>query len=110
MNQFYKYIRIIAAVLLSGLIALLCAGALIAIFGFSFWALDTLLGFINLAPKFEYDALSFVRSVFFCLDAQFKPIFFVLWAVILFTGFRQGWIKKQLAWIDEKQTKVKKDE
>lgn len=95
MNQFLKFIKGVAVVIFSGLIALLCTGALILIFGSFFWGLDTVFDFINLSPKFEFNVLSLLRSFFFWLEAQFKSVFLVLWAIILIVGFKWDWIKKE---------------
>jgi len=91
----------IASLFISGLIALLCTGASVLLFGLFFWFLDDVaFGFLNLPPKFEYDVLSLLRSVFFWLEnAYFMPTFFVLWAIILLVAFKISWIKKKLTWI-----------
>lgn len=93
-------------VFFSGLAALLCTGALTLAFGLLFWFLDDFVfNFLNLSPKFEYDAASSLRSVFFWLfddGANFQRTFFVLWAIILLVGFRGDWMKKRIAWVKEK--------
>jgi len=88
----------IFAAFVSGIVALLCTGVLIFIFGLSFWILDDFVfDFLNLSPKFEYDVLVMFRSVFFWSEnTHFMLTFFILWAIILFAGLKWGWIKKKL--------------
>ena len=93
--------RTIAILFFSGLAVLLCTGVFVFLFGLSFWILDDFVfDFLNLPPKFEYDVLSLLRSIFFWLeDVHFIPTFFVLWAIILLVAFKSSWIKKKLTWI-----------
>ncbi|MBI5072148.1 hypothetical protein HZB93_04700 [Candidatus Falkowbacteria bacterium] len=102
MNQFSKYIKWTAIVFFSGLAALLCTEVFIFIFGLFYWALDEFVfDLLNLPSKFEYDALSLFRSIFFWLeDAGFKPIFFLLWAIVLFAGLKGKWFSK---WVISKR-------
>jgi hypothetical protein len=91
--------------LFSGLIAVLCMGAFFLLSGVLFWVLDFVFDFLNLSPKFEYDFLSLLRSVFsFLFDdgANFKRTFFVLWAIVLLVGFKGDWMKKKIVWAKAK--------
>jgi hypothetical protein len=95
--------RTTATLFFSGLVALLCTGALIFIFGLFFWFLDDFVfNFLNLPPKLEYDAASLLRSTFFWLESHPKLTFFVLWAIVLLVGFRGNWMKKKLPLVKEK--------
>lgn len=103
MSQYIKrtgeiVIGTIAAAFISALIALLCTGALVFLSGVLFWVLDDFVfDLLNLSPKFTYDVLALLRSMFFWLeDDGFKALFFILWAIILFAGLKGDWIKEKL--------------
>ena len=91
--------------LFSGLAAMLCMGALFLLSGVLFWVLGFMFDFLNLSPKFGYDVLSLLRSIFSFLfedGAHFQRTFFILWAIIILIGFNGDWIKKKLAWVKVK--------